>query len=113
MKINIETVLEEILEHTKDCDYNRSQHFSEREKYKKRDKWANILQMICLMVIVIFYMIISEFKSLNQTIAYYIPVVASIIATVTQLYAYFSGCGELAERHWLAAQAYTRLYREC
>lgn len=104
-----EQVLNEILEHTQDCDYNRSEHFIEKKRYSFWSKVLDIIQMACLICIIIYYMVGMEGLFTNV----YIPICLSISATVAQLIAYLSNCTDLAQQHWIAAQAYTRLYREC
>lgn len=109
MEKSIEKILDEILEHTKDCDANRTQHFNENIRYSKWNKVLNIAQIICLVCIIAYYMV----KPLGNLENDLFPIIVSAIATIVQIITYFSGCEKLAQRHWLAAQAYSRLYRDC
>lgn len=72
-------LLYEILEHTKDCDYNRSQHFYEYNKYKKCDSYISLLQVISLLLLV-FYSMISDNNLLYST--YFIIVIVTAIAAI-------------------------------
>lgn len=109
-----EQIINEILEHTKDCDYNRSQHFIEYQYYDKISRVLNLLQIGSLIVLIIFCsIVIPEFENLNNYITYAIPIILSLIATTAQLIDYFCNFSDLAQQHWLAAQAYARLYRQC
>ena len=113
MEKNIEKILNEILEHTKDCDANRAQHFNENIRYSKWNKLLNIFQIICLICIIAYYMVESEIENLDIAGIGLWPIVWSAIATTFQIVTYFSGYEKLAQQHWLAAQAYARLYRDC
>lgn len=113
MEKNIEKILNEILEHTKDCDANRAQHFNENIRYNNKNKLLNIFQIICLIFIIAYYMMESEIKSFNIVGIGLWPIVWSAVATIIQILTYFGGYEKLAQRHWLAAQAYARLYRDC
>lgn len=109
-----EQIINEILEHTKDCDYNRSQHFIEYQHYDRISRFLNLLQIGSLIILVIFCsIIIPEFEKTNNYITYAIPIILSLIATTAQLIDYFCNFSDLAQQHWLAAQAYARLYRQC
>lgn len=113
MERNIEKILGEILEHTIDCDADRAQHFNENIRYSKWNKILNILQIICLICIVAYYMVESEIKSWGIAGMNLWPIAWSALATTIQIVTYFSGCEKLARQHWIAAQAYSRLYRDC
>lgn len=110
---DIDQLLNEILEHTKDCDFNRTQHFAQNKRLNIMEKGLNSVQIGCLIALIVYYMVASQIEFPNPLIMTLLPIVLSIVATITELISYFSNCGELSQRHWLAAQAYTRLYREC
>lgn len=107
----IEQILNEILEHTADCDCNRSQHFKEYDRYSKWDNFFNITQAIILIALVSFFMLKSDFPCLDEWS--WAPIILSAIATALQLMDYYFDCGTVADHHWMAAQAYSRLYRQC
>lgn len=107
----MEQILSEILEHTADCDCNRAQHFKEYDKYSKWDNFFNITQAIILIVLVSFFMLKNDFPFLDEWS--WAPIILSAIATGLQLMDYYFDCGTVADHHWMAAQAYSRLYRQC
>ena len=111
---NREQIIYEILEHTKDCDYNRSQHFVEYKRYKIISDMLSFLQIGTLIILVIFCSIVMpETQFQHNSIKYIAPIILSLIATTAQLIDYFCNFSDLAQQHWLAAQAYARLYRQC
>jgi predicted nucleotidyltransferase len=109
-----EQILNEILEHTRDCDYNRSQHFVEHQHYSRLSRLLNLVQITSLLFLVIFCSVLApEMEMENPFLEYIIPIILSIIATSAELIDYFCNYSDLAQQHWLAAQAYARLYRQC
>jgi hypothetical protein len=114
MDANRELIINEILEHTIDCDYNRSLHFIEYERYNRISRFLNLLQIVSLLVLVVFCsVIIPEIELKSSLLEYIIPIILSVIATTAELIDYFCNFSDLSQQHWLAAQAYARLYRQC
>jgi len=109
-----EQILNEILEHTRDCDYNRAQHFVEHQHYSGLSRLLNLIQITSLLFLVVFCSVLApEIEMENPFLEYIIPIIISIIATSAELIDYFCNYSDLAQQHWLAAQAYARLYRQC
>lgn len=103
-------IFNEILEHTKDCDFNRSAHFLQYCKYKKLASALNLSQVICLILTIVAY--ILYFNLLNNLLKYGSVIISVITAIVSIISLYYS-FSDLANCHWLAAQSYTQLYRKC
>ncbi len=109
---DIMQIRKEILEHTIDCDYNRNLHFNEYNHYSKVSRLLNAGQMISLILIILIYSVFYEI-GIEKTWINLTVIGLSVVATTLQLIDYFWSFSSLAQQHWLAAQAYSRLYRQC
>ncbi|MDO5095470.1 MAG: hypothetical protein Q4D65_02825 [Peptostreptococcaceae bacterium] len=134
MDKELEKVLEEVLEHTKDCNYNRAQNFIMYNKYKRKYEFFEICQNVCLICIIVFYALSYGNSNFDEDVFIFqnyvkylwhtdsisiylplqlIPALLSVIAIALELWSSFRGYANLSQRCWLAAHSYSRLYREC
>lgn len=110
-----ERILREILEHTIDCDYNRSIQFKAHKKYSRKYRICQTIQNISLLFLIGYYIL---FYSIPQIMFHYkwmgvVPVICSIVAVFFELWCLFGDYLGLANRCWISGQAYTKLYRDC
>jgi len=115
MDLSYTKLFEEIREHTIDCDYNRAQHHLEYQTTSRKANICRGIQIACLLSLIIYYMVIPELSDTwtDNILIKFTPLFFSIVATITQIIEYCGNFTELSQRHWIAAQAYTRIYREC
>lgn len=107
-------LLMEIREHTIDCDWNRVEHFYLYNRYIKIVRYFHITEAMLLFSLLLYYIISSTWPGINS-IGWLkiVPLGLSIAALCVQMIDYYTNYGERADQHWTAAQAYSRLYREC
>lgn len=105
-------LIEELIEHTKDCDCARSQHFYEERKLKLYGKIFNIAQdvffLATIATYVLIYVGIHSWKYINI-----LGIILTVVSTLLQLLSYMLKFDEEAMAHWKSAQIYSELYRKC
>lgn len=58
MKTEKEFLLDELREHTSDCDYARHQHYFEQKKYDKKSEVFNTVQAVVFLTTIAMYVLI-------------------------------------------------------
>lgn len=103
---------QELLEHQKDSDYNRTSHFKEYNNLMKAYSFWNhsrLILSIILTVIYVVYFSTSFYPNVLKGLGFIIALVLTVISIVLDNKNYI----ENAYRNWLAAQSYQNLYRDC
>lgn len=106
----------EIYEHMKDCDYSRNSHFSMYNKCIKKYIVTETVQRyitIFMTILYILYFSISHKSVWAEGIIKYIAIGCTIILTVLSMVIEQTKYREVANQHWLSAQSYQALYRDC
>lgn len=111
-------ILEELKEHTVDCDWARSQHFNEADYYRGCAKLLRTVQAFCFIGTIIFYVVLlylhdGGYSSGDQEILKHIGLILSCVAIAAEVYSYISDYSGLVERHERSGHMYTQLYRKC
>lgn len=107
-------LLLEAKEHVVDCDYNRAQHFNMYDRYMFKAKAIRLFEAAFLFGIILCYIVSATIPGWNNSkISAIAPVALSILALCLQMFDYYTNYDDKADHHWMAAQAYSRLYREC
>lgn len=122
LKIQRMLILEELREHTSDCDWARSQHFNEADYYrckaKKLKTWQSIL-FVATMIFYVAWLYLYNEKVLNdlpvwiQEILKLIGLLLSCCSIILEFYSYINDYFGLIERHERAGHMYAQLYRQC
>ncbi len=109
---DIEFIFNELLEHTRDCDSAKSQHFYHERECRKNSKIFNgIKSVVFLLTIATYVLIVSgvrQYLWLN-----YIGIFLTLASTLLEIMSYMLRFDEEAMSHWKSAQVYSELYRKC
>lgn len=107
-----EFLLNELIEHTMDCDCAKSQHFYDEKNSRKKAKIFNYVQSITFLLTIATYVLIvsgiQQYSWLN-----FAGIVLTLVSTLLEIMSYMLRFDEEAMNHWKAAQMYSELYRKC
>lgn len=107
-----EYLLEELKEHTQDCDCARSQHYYEEKQCRRYARRFNFAQSVVFLATITFYVLIVSGLGENSFITV-VSVVLTVASTLLEIMSYMLSYEEDAMAHWKSAQMYSELYRKC
>ena len=107
-----EFLLEELKEHTSDCDYAKSQHYYEEKSYKRKSDIFGAIQAVVFLTTIAMYVVIVSGVYENQFLTT-AGLILSVVSTLLEILSYMLNYDEKANEHWKAAQMYSELYRKC
>jgi len=113
--IDAKRVYGEIKEHLVDCNTNRSKHFikyTHIKKWKDRINFTQNIALIFTTLVLALYAASSDLLPGFQKITLVITIISAFISAIA-LWSQISNYDDAATQHWMAAQAYQELYREC
>jgi len=113
--IDAKRVYGEIKEHLIDCKTNRGKHFNKYTQIKKWKDRINFTQNIALILTTLalaLYAASSDLFPGFHEITLVITIISAFVSTIA-LWSQISNYDDAAAQHWMAAQAYQELYREC
>ena len=107
-----EHLLNELIEHTIDCDCARNQHFYDEKECRKKARMFNKIQsVVFLCTIATYVLIVSGIK--QEMWLNILGIVLTLFSTMLEILSYMLRYDEEAMSHWKAAQMYSELYRKC
>ena len=116
MSQDFDNISKEISEHMLDSDFNRRSHFSQFQSFKtKCSIWDKLQKILVVSTTVVYSFHFSKIlnNSTLNIISQYLVLVFSILSTIVTIVLLFNNYDQKANEHWLAAQSYQSLYRDC
>lgn len=112
MDFSKEFVLDELREHTSDCDAARNQHYYMENRYQKMSVILETVKSTSFLATIAIYVVIVSGFSQNSVITA-ISLVLSVLSTILEILSYMLRLSDKATEHWKSAQMYSELYRKC
>ena len=112
MQAERKALLEELREHTEDCDCARSQHFFEEKRSKNKKQIFSSIQAVVFLTTIAIYVVTSQGNTQSALMDVTLLVLA-VVSTLLEILASRFKFEEEAIAHWKSAQMYSELYRKC
>lgn len=112
MRNEREFLLNELQEHTEDCDCARCQHFYDERVFRTIGKFFNAIQSLVFLITIATYILVVSGVQ-QGAILNGLGILLAVISTLLVILSYMFRFDEKAMSHWKAAQIYSELYRKC
>lgn len=107
-----EFLLNELKEHTIDCDCAKNQHFYDERICRKKAKIFSKLQSLVFLLTIATYVLIVSGMQQSGWLSF-IGIVLALSSTMLEIMSYMLRYEDEAMEHWKAAQMYSEIYRKC